>query len=104
MINILPKLRCKIFNNHGIDLIKKSSLAIQQNLSDLVDMKELDFTKVRKYYSLLLLSEKELFQTVTEKSSDFSLTQYKSILNTEGPNRQISISAASTLVELWSAK
>jgi hypothetical protein len=103
MINILPKLRCKIFNHHGINLIKKSSLAIQQNLSDLVPMKELDFTKVRNYYDLLLLTEKELFQNVNDKT-EFNLAQFKSILNTEGPNRALSLSAPLTLVELWSSK
>jgi hypothetical protein len=104
LIAILPKLRCKIYNGYGINLMKRDTFALQQNLSNFCDASELNFDKVRRYYDLLKLSEKELFHIVSGLEPEFSLNQFKAILGTEGPNRTIRENSEGTLVELWSSK
>lgn len=102
LIQILPKMKCKIFNKYGINLMKRNTFALQQNLSNFE--KNINYDHVRRYYDLLNLSEKELIQNVVEKEPEFTLEQYKAILTTEGPNRLIKESSESLLVELWSNK
>lgn len=105
LLNILPRMKCKLFNANGINLIKKNIYIffLQQNLANYVDASELAFGKASDYWDYLKLTEKELMQLVY-RDNPYSLAQFKAILNAEGPKRNVNETAIQTSVELWSSK
>eukprot|EP00818_Percolomonas_sp_WS_P008873 CAMPEP_0117456404 /NCGR_PEP_ID=MMETSP0759-20121206/11859_1 /TAXON_ID=63605 /ORGANISM="Percolomonas cosmopolitus, Strain WS" /LENGTH=1145 /DNA_ID=CAMNT_0005249741 /DNA_START=8 /DNA_END=3444 /DNA_ORIENTATION=- len=95
-ISSLPKCIQWRFNDKGVKKIQKNIQALQQNLINMIhshsDTEEtLDqdaFAKGHKYYDLLLLAPKEVYQAYVEdvelhEKPTFTLKEYTAVLETE---------------------
>src|SRR5690606_2336319 len=84
LIEYLPIM--KKFSKQGILKINRNIFALQQNITNIIVGKDLNWNdSVRRYYNLLNLTQKELFEQVSENKKYFTFDQYKQLFLIETP-------------------
>ncbi|KAL0486151.1 exocyst complex component [Acrasis kona] len=102
LIDSVMHMTHKKFNQKGIQKMNRNIFSIQQNITNIVDSREILFNRVRQYYNMLELSEKEFFNLISsgEHEQLFTEEQYAAVLrclferDAEDPNH----------VESWNKK
>lgn len=62
--------------------MSRNIFSIQQNITNIIDSREISFNRVRQYYSMLELTEKEFFNAICggEHVELFTFDQYAAVL------------------------
>jgi len=87
MISNIRKI--KSINRNGVLKMCRNVFALQQNLTNITQVKEIHFDRVRKFYWILNMSEDEFFSNQIPENNAFSLDEYKAILELKQPNRKL---------------
>lgn len=101
LIEYLPIM--KKFSKQGILKINRNIFALQQNITNIIVGKDLNWNdSVRRYYNLLNLTQKELFEQVSENKKYFTFDQYKQLFLIETPyHPALSEDSIKNLEKIW---
>ncbi len=82
LIESLQTMKSKRFNKKGIHKMNRNIFSIQQNITNIIDARENSFNRVRQYYALLELTEKEFLNSISglDHVELFSKAQYEAVL------------------------
>ena len=102
LIEYLPIM--KKFSEQGIKKIKRNIFALQQNITNIVVAKDMNWNdSVRRYYDLLNLTQKELIEKVSENKKYFTFDQYKQLFLIETPYHPPIPDAIEHLEKIWNS-
>lgn len=94
-VDYLPKISQRKFNEHGVRKLQANIQALQQNITNMIHthrgneefLEQNSFSRAIKYYELLLLSPKEVYESYVDSVESgeqlFSIEEYKEILLTD---------------------
>jgi hypothetical protein len=82
LIDSLQSMQSKRFNKRGINKMNRNIFSVQQNITNIIDSRESSFNRVRQYYSMLELKEKEFLNSISalDHVELFTIQQYEAVL------------------------
>ena len=75
-------------NSHGVQKMSRNVFALQQNLTNMTYAQEPHFDRVRNYYSLTLLNDKQLLAYVHDNPTAFSIDELAAVVKISTPHRR----------------
>ena len=83
----------KQVEKNGVSKMHRNIFALQQNLTNIIQFKETHFDRVRKYYSLIPMTEKDFFSYLSAQLAEnnlmFTFEEYKAVLEARQPNKKL---------------